>query len=347
MGDSAPARRWGKRALLGLSWIPTVVATLWAFGAVWFDFPVLGSVLAWAYLLGVGTAVALVRGQWTKLGSAFAMFVVVLAWWLTQQPSGDRAWQPDVAQVAWAEVDGDIVTLHNVRNFDYRSETDYTPRWETRTVRLSQIVGIDLMITTWGSEWIAHPIASFQFADAEPICFSIETRKEVGEHYSALGGLYRQYELIYIVADERDVIRLRTNYRKGEAVHLYRTIGAAEGARERFLEYIAALNELSDHPRWYNALTTNCTTSIRRQHPTGERIPWDWRIIANGKADEMLYERGLIATGGLSFAKLKEAALVNGAARTADESPDFWKLIRQGIPGSDSTTSIQTGGSIP
>ena len=137
-----------------------------------------------------------------------------------------------MAQEPWAEINGDEVTLHNVRNCDYRTETDYTPRWETRTVRLSQLTGIDLAINYWGSPWMAHPIASFQFADAPPLCFSIETRKEIGESYSAIGGLYRQFELIYIVADERDVIRVRTNFRHGEDVYLYRTTGAAgESAR--------------------------------------------------------------------------------------------------------------------
>ena len=118
----------------------------------------------------------------------------------------------------------------------------------------------------WGSPWIAHPIVSFQFADAPPLCFSIEIRKKLGQTYSTIGGLYRQYELIYIVADERDVIRLRTNYRK-EDVYLYRTTISPAHARERFLEYIHSLNALRNKPRWYNAITTNCTTSIRTQHP--------------------------------------------------------------------------------
>jgi hypothetical protein len=134
----------------------------------------------------------------------------VLAWWLTLKPSNDGNWQPDVAQLAWADIEGDQFTFHNVRNCDYRTDTDYTPHWETRTVRLSQITGIDLAIDYWGSPWIAHPIVSFQFADTPPLCFSIETRKTVGQSYSAIGGLYRQYTLIYLVADERDVIRLRT-----------------------------------------------------------------------------------------------------------------------------------------
>jgi hypothetical protein len=256
----------------------------------------------------------------------------VLIWWLTLSPTNDGDWQPDVAQKAWADIQGDEVTVHNVRNCDYRTDTDYTPHWETRTVRLSQITGIDLAIDYWGSPWIAHPIASFQFADAPPLCFSIEIRKKLGQTYSTVGGLYRQFELIYVVADERDVIRVRTNYRN-EDIYLYRTRVSPAQARERFLEYIHSLNALRNKPRWYNAITTNCTTSIRTQHPANERVPWDWRILLNGKGDELLYERHVIVTGGLPFAELKTRSLIDMRARAANDSPDFSKLIRVGLPG--------------
>jgi hypothetical protein len=255
----------------------------------------------------------------------------VLIWWLTLSPTNDSDWQPDVAQKAWADIQGDEVTLHNVRNCDYRTETDYTPHWETRTVRISQITGIDLAIDYWGSPWIAHPIVSFQLADAPPLCFSIETRKKLGQTYSTIGGLYRQFELIYIVADERDVIRVRTNYRK-EDIYLYRTTISPAHARERFLEYIHSLNALRNKPRWYNAITTNCTTSIRTQHPPHERMPWDWRILLNGKGDELLYERHLIVTSGLPFAELKTRSLIDTRALAANDSSDFSQLIREGLP---------------
>ena len=194
---------------------------------------------------------------------------------------------------------------------------------------------MDLAITYWGSPWMAHPIVSFDFADALPLCFSIETRKSVGQKYSALRGLYRQYTLIYIVADERDSIRVRSNYRHGEDVYLYRTLASPPEARERFLEYIQTINILRDHPRWYNAVTTNCTTSIRTQRPRNERAPWDWRILVNGKGDELLYERHLIATGGLSFSELKQRSWINKLARAADQDPDFSRLIRANLPQTD------------
>src|SRR5438067_5377566 len=156
---------------------------------------------------------------------------------------------------------------------------------------------------------------------------------EMGENYSAIGGIYRQYELIYVVADERDVLRVRTNYRQGEDVYLYRVLTSQAQARERFLEYVHALNALRTHSRWYNAITTNCTTSIRAQRPTNERMPRDWRILLNGKGDEVLYERHLIATGGLPFAELKQRSHINERARAADKDPDFARLVRAGLPG--------------
>ena len=335
LGSAKPTRlsRICRRVLRSGLWIVMGGAVLWAFGALHFDFPVLKSLVSWGFLIGVVVLLFRARAGRQKLAVAFGAFALVLIWWLTQSPRNDRKWQPDVAQSPWAEINGDEITLHNVRNCDYQTETDYTPRWETRTVRLSQLTGVDLFINYWGSPWMAHPIASFQFSDALPVCFSIETRKEEGESYSAIGGLYRQYELTYIMADERDVVRVRTNYRKGEDAYLYRTAIPVERARERFLEYMATINDLKDHPRWYNALTTNCTTAIRSQHPASERVPWDWRMLANGKADSLLYERHALTTEGLPFPELRAKALINSAAQAANASPDFSRLIRENRPG--------------
>ena len=320
-----------------LVWLVLSVAALWAAGALYFDFPVsiLRGPAALLLLLALVATAIFVRGRLLKLAICLGGLALVTGWWLTIKPTNNRTWQPDVAHTAWAEINGDQVTVHNVRNCEYRTEDDFTPRWDTRTVRLSQITGMDLAITYWGSPWMAHPIVSFDFADALPLCFSIETRKSVGQEYSAVRGLYRQYTLIYVVADERDSIRVRSNYRHGEDVYLYRTLASPPEARERFLEYIQTINILRDHPRWYNAVTTNCTTSIRTQRPRNERAPWDWRILVNGKGDELLYERHLIATGGLPFSELKQRSWINKLARAADQDPDFSRLIRANLPQTD------------
>ena len=306
---------------------------LWAAGALWYDLPVplAGRKIAAVLLLSTFCFLWF-SGKCKRRLAAAGTVALVMVWWFTLSPRNDRAWLPDVAQSASAEILGDRITLHNVRNFDYRTETDYAPHWETRTVDLSKITGIDMAINYWGSPYMAHPIISFQFSDSPPVCFSIETRKETGESYSAIGGIYRQYELIYIVADERDVIRVRTNYRKDEDIYLYRLNITPENARVRFMDYVTALNELHDHPRWYNAVTTNCTTSIRTQHNPAKRNPWDWRILVNGKGDEMLYERGAFHSGGLTFGEIKKLSRINEAARAANDAPDFSTRIRANLP---------------
>lgn len=320
-----------------LAWLVALICVIWAFGALYFDFPVpvLALPVVSGFLAALIIALIFVRGVFRKFIAVVVPVILVMLWWFTLQPPGDREWQPDVSQTAWAEIgsDGDTVTLHNVRNCDYRTESDYSPRWETRTVRLRQMAGMDLAITYWGSPLIAHPIVSFRFNDTTPVCFSIEVRKTVGQTYSAIRGFYRQFNLIYLVSDERDVVRLRTNYRPGEDVYLYRTLASPDQARGRFREYLKTLNRLREQPRWYNAITTNCTTSIRAQRPAGLRTPWDWRILANGKGDEMLYERRAIATGGLPFNELKERSHINQKARAADQDPEFSRRIREGVPG--------------
>lgn len=324
-----------------LAWLTLGAGALWSIGAVYYDFPWSSARTIAALVLAAGYAAALILlgSRWRKLGGMAIAFAIVLGWWLTLQPRNDRTWQPDVDRTAWAEIKGDEVILHHVRNCEYRTETDFTPRWETRSVRLSQLRGVDLAICYWGSPWMAHPIASFQFADGPPVCFSIETRKEMGESYAALAGIYRQFELIYVVADERDVLRLRTNYREGEEIFLYRTNVTPENARIFFLEYLEMVNRLHERPKWYNAITTNCTTSIRVQRAPERRAPWDWRLLVNGKADEMLYERGSIATGGLAFPELRVRSRINDVARQHGQAADFSEQVRKVLPAFQSGAS--------
>jgi len=322
-----------------LIWIVILGWVAWAFGALWFDCPIAvpGHPVALAYLLAVLVLLVLwaMGRRWAAVAVVLLATLVAL-WWGFLQPSNQRDWQSDVSREPWAEVNGDLVTIHNVRNFDYRSEDptgESNPRWETRTVCLSQLTGLDAFLNFWGVSWMAHPILSFQFKDAPPVAISIETRKEKGEAYSALGGLYRQYELVYIVGDERDLVRVRTNYRTGEDVYLYRTTMPLKEVRERFLEYIRSMNHLHAHPRWYNAITANCTTSIRSQSSIASRAPCDPRILLNGGIDEMFYERGVLATDGLTFPELRRRAQINAAAKAADQDPEFSRRIRNGIPG--------------
>ena len=210
-GTLARVVRAALRAALGavlVGW------TVWAAGALHFDltesWP--STFFVSAFFAAVVAALILVKGGWLRKAAVVAaLCAIVNAWWLTIRPSNDRDWQPDVAIEPYAEIEGDMVTLHGIRDCDYRTEFDYTPHWNTRTVDLSKLTGIDMFLTYWGSPFIAHPFLSFQFRDSDPIVISIETRKQIGQNYSTFGGLYRQFTLIYVVAEERDIVRLRTD----------------------------------------------------------------------------------------------------------------------------------------
>jgi hypothetical protein len=264
----------------------------WAFGALWFD---AAPAAAWGFLAALIAALLVLRRTGRAWFVPFAGFAAVLFWWLTLAPSHDRRWSSEYSRLPRALIDGDTVTLSNVRNFDYPPEGDPVPRWETRTFKLADVEAMDLAVNYWGSPWIAHPIVIFRFKNAPPLAFSIETRREEGEDYSALAGFYRQYELIVLAGDERDLLGVRTCHRQGEDVYLY------------------------------------ATTAIRGMNQ-GARMPFDWRLLINGKGDEMLHERGLLRSGGLSFAELKRKAWTNPAAMKAFDRGDFSDGIRRGRP---------------
>jgi hypothetical protein len=286
-------------------------------------------------LCGAGAA----AGQGTRwrrraAGAFLVLFALVLSWWLALEPSNDRDWQPDVAILPYATIEGDRIKVHNIRNFDYRSETDFTPGYYDKTFDLRKLEGVDLVATYWMGPAIAHIFLSFGFEGGDRLAISIETRKERGEGYSTVKGFFRHYELYYVVADERDVLRLRTNYRKDppEEVYVYRLHGPAEDARRLFLQYIEEIDALKERPQWYNTLTTNCAVAIwmnARINP--DHPPFSWKILASGYAPEYLYEIGRLDSG-VPFAELKRRAHVNARAQAADKAADFSRQIRAGLP---------------
>jgi hypothetical protein len=263
-----------------------------------------------------------------------AAFLLLLAWWSTIPAIQDRDWAPEYARLPHATINGDLVTIHNIRNFDYRTETDFTPRYYDKTFDLRQLDSIDLIASYWMGDAIAHTIVSFGFSGQDFLAVSIETRRERHESYSSVAGFFKQYELFYVVADERDLIRLRTNYRKDppEDVYLYRTRAPAANARRIFLDYIREINSLATKPEFYNSLTTNCTTSIlthTRVNP-GD-LPLSWKILLSGYVPQYLYERAAIDTS-LPLEELKHRSHINKAAQAADKAVDFSQRIRAGLP---------------
>jgi len=295
-------------------------------------------VLAAAYgLAGVAAVVALLLGR--RMRFALPVFAVALVaigvWWSSIKPSNERDWQPEVARLAYATIDGDLVTVHNIRNFDYRTETDFTPAYYDRTYDLKKLDSGDLIAVYWMGPAIAHLFLSFGFGD-DHLAISIEARKEKGEGYSSAKGFFRQYELYYVVADERDVVRVRTNYRKDppEDVYVYPLRVPRENMRRIFLEYMRKLNGLREHPEFYNTLTTNCTTAIlMNTRVNQESLPLSWKVIVSGYAPAYVYESGRMDRS-LPFEELQRRSLVNGSGQAADQAPDFSRRIRAGLPGS-------------
>ncbi len=310
------------------------VAIAWSVAAVWIDGPkdrVLAAALCALIVAGSLIVLVLVRPWWRAAAAQAVPFVIVLAWWLTLTPSNTGAWQPDVARQPSANVQGNLVTISNVRNFAYPSPTTVVERWEKRTYDLDQIVGFDLFLSTWGARGIAHTTSSWEFSDGQHLAISIETRKVEGQDYSALLGFFRQYALYYVVADERDVIGVRAGPRE-EVMRLYRVRGSPAFARSLLLNYLGEVDDLAHTPRWYNALTHNCTTEIRHHvQQVAPGNPFDWRILANGRLDELAYERRQINTS-MPFAELRRRSDITARAKAAGDRGDFSQLIREGLP---------------
>jgi hypothetical protein len=308
----------------------------WAMAAIWIDGPasrkVAAPVTASFAVVALGLLVWGGPGSWGGAGVSL-LCLCVLVWWLSLSPRSDREWEASLSRTATAEIDGDRLTFRNVRNFEYRSADDFTERWDDRTFRLSELRGMDLFMCFWGPRFIAHTIASWEFAGGRHIAISIEVRKVQGKTYSAIESFFRRFELHYVVSDERDVIRLRTDFRR-EDVYLYRLTIQRETALGILREYIHEMQYLEAHARWYNAVTRNCTTSIRNHvKRVSPDDPWDWRILVNGRLDEVGYERANIDTS-FPFEELRRRSAISERALAAGGAPDFSRLIRVGLPGS-------------
>jgi hypothetical protein len=328
--------RIANRALWLLAFIALCLLTTWATAALYIDLGAnkVSLLVAALYVIAVLITLFFLKFRWISLGVCFVLFAVVVFWWRAIPPA-NRDWQPDVAQTAWTEKDGDRITIHNLRDFDYETGMPTKPRWETKTVDLRQLQAVDLFINFWGSTTICHPIVSFQFGPNDHVAFSVETRMAEGQSYSMVRGFFKQYQLVYIVADERDVVRVRTNYRH-EQLYLYRTSVQPDRARKIFLDYLKTVDALHARPQFYNAITSNCTTNVRTHitATTAKPASWDWRMLINGTVDELVYERGGFASH-LPFAELKEKSLIDEKAQAADRAADFSERIRAGLPSFD------------
>jgi hypothetical protein len=316
----------------GLAWLLLLGLHSWAVLAIYFaNFhqPGMRVLFPAAYILLLIGLVILVRKPALRLAAIAGVFGAVALWWNFIQPTGRGDYLTPVAIQAYPEFHGDLVTIHHLRNFDYRTRNDYDIRYEDRTYDLRQLRYVDFLINYWdGKRDTAHTALSFGFSGDQYVAVSVEIRGQKGDTYEFLRGLFKQFELFYVIGDERDVIRVRTNY-QNEEVHLYRTNCTPENARKLFVDLLRGADQLRMHPRFYNTLFRNCTTTliehINRVLPT--KVPFWQRRMMNGYSDYAAFENGWLAGNG-GFAELRAKSNINERAQKADRDSDFSQKIR-------------------
>ena len=322
-----------------------IVAPLsaWSAAALWFRLPApewaRAAACCLAALGALATIVALfTRARWRALLLFALAFAGVILWWGTITPPADGDWAPDVARQTTGTLNGDILTLSDVRDFDWRSDADFTERWGERSYDLSKLKTLDLFLSYWAGPQMAHLIMSFGFDDGRQLAWSIEVRRERNGVYSPVADAFKSNTVVYLATTERDVVRVRSNVR-GEDVRLYRLRASPEAARALLLEYVAEANELKEKPVFYNSITTNCTTAVVKLiRAAGDPLPFDWRLIVNGYLPGYLYDRRAVVTS-IPLSELMALARIDDRARAADGSPDFSKLIRVGVPSPTEQTA--------
>lgn len=316
--------------------LAAALATLWGTLALWYRLP-LGefgryAVPAMWLILAFLALAGLLAARWRLALPFVAAFAALLVWWATIQPTGKGDWADDVSRQFTATMEGSTARLTNVRDFEWRSDSDFTPRWDDRSYDLDTITGVDLFASYWAGPAIAHTMLSFGFADGRHLVFSVEVRRRKGEVYSAISGFFKNDEFVVIAADERDVIRVRSNVR-GEDVQLFRLRTGRAEAKELFLYLLSEANDLAAKPRFYNTATTNCTTvpfHLARRLDPG--LPLDWRVLVSGYLPDYLYDIGALSHQ-VPLGELRKLGSIDARAKAAGDSPDFSTLIRVGVPG--------------
>jgi hypothetical protein len=326
------ALRW---LIAGIKVLVEILVVTWTALAIYF------SNLPWPALrLGLAVALAAfaIWAFWLSRRRrmrpvAIAVVLGVAGWWLTIAPSGNRRWRPEVAVMPRALIDGDHVRITGVRNFDYRSRNDFTSHYEEREVDLSHLTGLDFFVSYFLEGPVAHTFVSFLFDNAAPLSISIETRPEVGRGFEPVASMFKQFELIYVVGEERDLVGVRAIHRH-EPVYLYHINTSPESARRLFLVYLRRINELAERPEFYNLLTNSCTINIiRYANAAGRKGGFDFRHLLNGLIGSYLYASGRLDTA-LPFDELRRRSLINKDAEAADSAPEpeFSQRIRASLP---------------
>jgi hypothetical protein len=288
-----------------------------------------------ATLLGFNCLFLFLKKTWRlKLLLSWIIIVFIISLnYLNLEPSNDRAWEKSVARKPSITTKGSFVRISNIRNFQYETEQNFTPKYYTATYDLQKVSSVDILVSYWSSKDIAHIMTSFGFDDGRQLAFSIETRKEEHEQYSPLAGFFRNYELIYVAADERDLIGLRTKIRQpNEQVYLLRLATSRRRARLLLEQFLEKANQLETEPDFYDTLLTNCTTQVfYHSHVNNPFLKLNWKVLLSGHIPEYLHDGGALAKD-ISFDELMQKSLINEVANKYLDSPNFSQLIRSNVP---------------
>ncbi|MEQ9695954.1 DUF4105 domain-containing protein [Shimia sp. SDUM112013] len=325
------------------SFVCTLVASLallafslWAALALWFrvpfDDPLRLLCAAVFFCLGAVVSIRPFKRLPRLLTTAFGLVsATVLIWWLSLVPPSTGDWAADVARQTTGRLEGDTLILTDQRDFNWRSDTDFDARWIEKTYDLNSLISTDLFLSYWGNPAIAHLIVSFGFENGEYLAWSVEVRREKDSGFSPVADAFKEHTLSILAATETDVVGVRTNIRK-EDVQLYRLRFDKETARALLLKYVEDANALSQSPRWYNSITTNCTTVVfHMMRAIGKGQPFDWRIIANGYLPEYGYERGSVFNA-IPLADLRERSKISEKGQQAGLNALFSEKIREDVP---------------
>lgn len=303
--------------------------------ALWYQLPggpwgrAAGSA-TWVAIVLTLAAVCMTRRSWLPLAVYAALYVLVLLWWIGIAPSNDRQWADDVSRPLTGHISANEVILHQVRDFTWRSDNDYDAHWETRHYDLNHLASADAVLSYWASSAIAHAMISFGFDDGRHVVFSVEIRRQRDEEYSAIGGFFKQFETILIAADERDIIRVRTNVR-GEDDYIYPLRMDRATRRRLFESYVRAANALAAKPAFYNTITSNCTTIVygMAKHLDPD-LPWDVRLLLTGYLPSYLQKIGAVDPR-TTLTELRRRGRITERARRSTPQDDFSRVIRAGV----------------
>ena len=326
----------GFLAIAGLSLVTLliVLAAIWGNLALYYQAPKPWLwMLVWSLLSLSSCIILWIKNAWKGIAAYAVLHACLLVWWNTLEASNEHDWADDLAQMTHGEIHGNQVTLHNVRNFNWHSETDYQANWETRNYDLNKLQSVDMITSHWGMEAIAHVLVSFGFSDGQFVTFTVEIRKKKGQNFSEIGGFFKDFELSIMATDERDAIGVRPNVR-GEDSYLYRLDMPPAVIKQLFVAYVKQANKLKAQPRFYNTVTANCTTIVfdMMRHISGDQLPVDPRLLLTGYLPSYVQEQGGLVAD-YSLAELAERGRITERSKQAQGAVDYSQQIRYGVPG--------------